>query len=203
MLEPYEWKRSRTVLRREWASNRPNLVDYKELCKNLGGNLINTVGGTKGKINPLQIRPLPKDDESDTDRLFNEDNGINDLALHMKNLEIFFSLYNNSLTDMQMATLKNMLVKLYNNFNIDWSTDVTKLKAEDFPTFKDLHNLILQELQATKSNILSEIAILLSDIANGSDSFIWNGHTTIEDNSNFICFDTNGLQGTSDNVKRT
>lgn len=28
MLEPYEWKRSRTVLRREGASNRPDLVDY-------------------------------------------------------------------------------------------------------------------------------------------------------------------------------
>ena len=95
-----------------------------------------------------------------------------------------------------MAILKNMLVKLYNNFGIDWSTDVSKLKGEDFPTFKDLHNLILQELQATKSNILS-------DIANGSDSFIWNGHTTVEDNFNFICFDTNGLQGASDNVKRT
>ena len=27
MLEPYEWKRSRTVLRREGASNRPDLVD--------------------------------------------------------------------------------------------------------------------------------------------------------------------------------
>jgi hypothetical protein len=27
MLEPYEWKRSRTVLRRERASNRPDLVD--------------------------------------------------------------------------------------------------------------------------------------------------------------------------------
>ena len=29
MLEPYEWKRSRTVLRREGASNRPDLVDYQ------------------------------------------------------------------------------------------------------------------------------------------------------------------------------
>ena len=28
MLEPYEWKRSRTVLRRERASNRPDLADY-------------------------------------------------------------------------------------------------------------------------------------------------------------------------------
>ena len=203
MLEPYEWKRSRTVLRRERASNRPDLVDYKELCKNLGGNLINAVGGTKGKINPLQIRPLPRDDEEETDKLFKEDNGINDLALHIKNLEIFFSLYNSSLTDMQMAILKNMLVKLYKNFGIDWNTDVSRLNSEDFPTFKDLYNLIVEELKISKNNVLLEISILLSDIANGSDSFIWNGHTTVEDNSNFICFDTNGLQGTSDNVKRT
>jgi len=28
MLEPYEWKRSCTVLRRERASNRPDLADY-------------------------------------------------------------------------------------------------------------------------------------------------------------------------------
>ncbi|WP_317368774.1 DUF87 domain-containing protein [uncultured Tyzzerella sp.] len=177
--------------------------EYKELCKNLGGNLINAVGGTKGKINPLQIRPLPKDDESETEKLFNGDNGINDLALHIKNLEIFFSLYNSSLTDMQMAILKNCLIKLYNNFGIDWDTDVSRLKSEDFPTFKDLYDLILEEFKITKNNTLSEISILLSDIAIGSDSFIWNGHTTVEDNSNFICFDTNGLQGTYDSVKRT
>lgn len=38
MLEPYEWKRSRTVLRRERASNRPDLVDYinQERKKGLG-----------------------------------------------------------------------------------------------------------------------------------------------------------------------
>lgn len=30
MLEPYEWKRSRTVLRREGASNRPDLVDWSD-----------------------------------------------------------------------------------------------------------------------------------------------------------------------------
>ena len=37
MLEPYEWKRSRTVLRREGASNRPDLVDYAPLVRRLGG----------------------------------------------------------------------------------------------------------------------------------------------------------------------
>ena len=29
MLEPYEWKRSCTVLRRERAGNRPDLADYE------------------------------------------------------------------------------------------------------------------------------------------------------------------------------
>jgi hypothetical protein len=34
MLEPYEWKRSRTVLRREGASNRPDLVDSGDRAEN-------------------------------------------------------------------------------------------------------------------------------------------------------------------------
>ena len=37
MLEPYERKRSRTVLRRERASNRPDLADYAPLVKAMGG----------------------------------------------------------------------------------------------------------------------------------------------------------------------
>lgn len=44
---------------------------------------------------------------------------------------------------------------------------------------------------------------LLYDIAKGADSFIWNGHSTINSQSQFLCLDTNALQGTSDNMKRT
>ena len=45
--------------------------------------------------------------------------------------------------------------------------------------------------------------MLLYDAAAGSDSFLWNGHTTLEANSRFICLDTHDLQNASDNVKRT
>lgn len=103
MLEPYEWKRSRTVLRRERASNRPDLADYRDLCQNLNGDWINAVGGSKGMINPLQVRPSPRDDEDEKEelRLYRDEgygmnepcNGqLSELAMHMKNLEIFFSL---------------------------------------------------------------------------------------------------------------
>lgn len=52
-------------------------------------------------------------------------------------------------------------------------------------------------------SVYEDLALLLYDIAKGADSFIWNGHSTINSQSQFLCLDTNGLQETSDNMKRT
>ena len=117
--------------------------EYRDLCQNLNGDWINAVGGSKGMINPLQVRPSPRDDEDEKEelRLYRDEgygmnepcNGqLSELAMHMKNLEIFFSLYIPSLTDMQKAVLKKCLVELYQKFHITWDTDVTKLKAVSY-----------------------------------------------------------------------
>lgn len=95
-------------------------------------------------INPLQV-PSPRDDEQEkgTDCLYQDEGyGMNDLALHMKNLEIFFSLYIPSLTDMQKAVLKKSLVELYQKFEIVWDTNIAALKPQDFPVFFDLYRLV-------------------------------------------------------------
>ena len=190
--------------------------EYKDLCKKLNGDWINAVGGSKGMINPLQVRPSPKDmpedkiidkkgDKGYQEPLYvDEGYGMNDLALHMKNLEIFFNLYIPSITDMQRAVLKKCLVELYQKFNITWTTDVSQLSPTDFPTFADLYKLTQEKADTEQDReIYADLAMLLNDIANGSDSFIWNGHSTITTDSNFICLDTNSLQETSDNIKRT
>ncbi|MDD3227907.1 MAG: DUF87 domain-containing protein [Oscillospiraceae bacterium] len=183
--------------------------EYKDLCYNLGcgGDWVNAVGGAGGRFNPLQVRPSPRDDEQEKeiDRLYRDEGyGMNDLALHMKNLEIFFSLYIPSLTDMQKAVLKKSLVELYRNFNITWDTDVSALSPEDFPIFSDLYTLVKKKADTEQDRqAYADLSLLLYDIAEGSDSFIWNGHTTIKNESQFICLDTNALQGTSDSIKRT
>lgn len=181
--------------------------EYKDLCYNLGGDWINAVGGTGGRFNPLQVRPSPRDDDSEkeADRLYRDEGyGMNDLALHMKNLEIFFSLYIPSLTDMQKAVLKKCLVELYQQFHIIWDTDVTELKPTDFPIFSDLYKLVKEKADTEKDRqAYADLSLLLYDIAEGSDSFIWNGHSTIATDSPFICLDTNALQETSDSIKRT
>lgn len=179
--------------------------EYKDLCLNLDGDWINAGGGKGGMLNPLQIRPSPRDDESEADRLYQDEGyGMSDMALHIKNLEIFFSLYLPSLNDMQKAILKQAVIELYNQFHIDWDTNISRLKNEDFPTFSDLHALIGKKADEQKDQrAYRELALLLNDIANGSDSFLWNGHTTIQTHSRCICLDTHSLQNTSDNIKRT
>jgi len=179
------------------------------LCLNLNGDWINAGGGANGKINPLQIRPAPRDSEDEPDekggKLYrDEGNGMSDMALHVKNLEIFFNLYLPSLTDMQKVILKQSVIELYNRFGIYWNTDITTLSNTQFPTFSDLHKLISEKAEKDSNNPdYRDLALLLYDVANGSDSFLWNGHTAVETHSRCICLDTHSLQNTSENIKRT
>ncbi len=179
--------------------------EMKELCIALDGDWINAGGGVNGKINPLQIRPTPVDDD---DKYYkDEGNGMGDMAIYMKNLEIFFSLYLPSISDKQKAILKNTLIELYNSFGIHWETDINQLTNDDFPVFLDLYKLLKEKANdkltsSNEKNEYEELALLLQDIALGSDAFLWNGKSTIKTNTRCICLDTHDLQNTSENIKR-
>lgn len=131
--------------------------EYKDMCRNLNGSWLNAGGGKNGRSNLLQIRPAPRDDDDETDKLYtDEGNGMSDMALHMKTLEIEFSLYLPSLTDMQKAILKQTIIELYNQFGIFWETDIRQLKATDFPILSDLHALLEKKAEANKENPVYE-----------------------------------------------
>jgi len=55
ILEPYEWKRSCTVFRRERASNRPDLADYRPIIEGLGGEVIAISATSPNHINALDM----------------------------------------------------------------------------------------------------------------------------------------------------
>lgn len=181
--------------------------EMKELCRALNGDWINIAGGAKGRgmINPLQIRPVPRDDEDEDAPLFrDEGHGMGDMALYLQTLEVYFKLKIPSLNDMQRAILKQSIIEMYNRFNIFWETDITKLANTDFPIMENLHALI-EEKAATHPDkpIYADLALLLYDMAKGGDSFLCNGHTSVEANSRCIVLDTSALQNTSDETKRS
>lgn len=177
--------------------------EYRDLCHALNGDWVNAAGGSKGMFNPLQIRSAPRDDETEENPLYrDEGHGMSDMALHLKTLEIFFNLNIPSLTDIQRAILKQSIIELYNRWNIFWTTDITTLKNTDFPIMENLHALIEEKAQAYPDKpVYEELALMLSDMAKGGDSFLWNGHTTVETNSKCVVLDTHDLQNTSDSTK--
>lgn len=172
--------------------------EYKDLCRNLDGAWLDA-GGGKAKSNVLQVRSAPLDDDDETNPMYQADE--KPLAQHMKTLDTFFCTYLPSLTDLQKALLKRALTELYEKFGITWDTDVSAFKNTDFPIFSDLYALLQDKSKEEKK--YEDIASLFYDIAMGADSFLWNGHTNINVDNDFVCFDTNKLAEASDRIKST
>jgi len=174
--------------------------EFRDLCKNLGGAWFDA-GGGGAKINPLQIRPAPEDDEDTNgeNMLYQADD--NAMAAQIRTLDVFFKLYLPGLTNFQRALVKQSLVELYGSRGITWNTDFSKLGPESYPVLSDLHALMLKKSETEAD--YRELAAMFYDMAEGADSFLWNGQTNIDIDSGFVCFDTNRLQNGSDEVKRT
>lgn len=185
--------------------------EYKDLCDNLGGKWINCGGGAGGRINPLQVKDVPIDDEEEDNNLFKKDEGkgMSPLALHFQTLRTFFKLYLKDLDDLDQAVLEEVLEELYRNHNIEWDTDTSKILNEQFPVLEDLYNLLLDKINKNNDNTerqkerFKKLSMLLRRSAVGADSALWNGHTTIEADSDFIVLDTHDLQEADDTIKRT
>ena len=184
--------------------------EYKEMCENVGGDWINCGGGSGGRINPLQIKEIPQDDdEKEEDRLYkDEGKGVGALALHFQTLRTFFKLYLRGLEIIDYAMLEEVLEELYANHGITWTTDVRGLPSQQYPLIEDLYKLIqdkLREGQMTekKRERYETLSLLVKRAAEGADAALWNGHTTIQANSDFIVLDTFDLQQADESIKTT
>ena len=185
--------------------------EYKELCENLNGQWINCGGGSGGRINPLQVKDVPKDDEAeegDSSLFKDEGKGMGALALHFQTLRTFFKLYLKDLDSIDYATLEEVLEELYASRGITWDTDTSKIPNEQYPILSDLYTLIdekskLESESLKKRERYEKLASLLRSCAKGADAALWNGHTTITADSDFIVLDTHDLQEADNTIQRT
>ncbi len=185
--------------------------EYKELCENLGGQWINCGGGSGGRINPLQVKDMPVDDEEEDlkEKLFKDEGmGMGALALHFQTLRTFFKLYLKDMDVLDFATLEEVLEELYANKGITWATDTSKISNTQYPVLAELYTFMNEKakqdgITEKKRERYEKLASLLRSAAIGADSALWNGHTTIEASSDFIVLDTHDLQEADDTIKRT
>lgn len=181
--------------------------EYKNLTENVDGDWLNVGSGAGGIINPLQIKAVPLDDEQEQEKVFkDEGKGLGAMALHFQTLRTFFKLLFPELTSLQIALLEETLEELYNKFDIYWNTDISKFRNIDFPIMYDLYELINKKVTATEESQKKQdyeiLQSLIRTIAVGADSALFNGYSSVQADTNFICLDTHNLQDASERVKK-
>lgn len=177
--------------------------EYKTMCENLGGSWVNVIGKNGQIINPLQIRPVPTDDNESM--LEEQTENIGAMALHIQTIRPFFKLLFPDITQNQLSILTTNLEEIYNKFDIYWETDITKIPNDKFPIMKDLYDNVTKNVKKADKEYIADYKIvqgLLRDIAIGADSDIFNGYTTVNDTSKCVVLDTFSLQNSDERIKK-
>ena len=200
---------AKKIMLNEWLNGTKLYIldpesECKNICKAIGGSWIDCSGGkgkNVGRINPLQVNKLPNNIEDEDEDYSNTKSA---LALHMDFLTAFFKLYFPEITSFQMSLLMEILEELYKSFNIDYETDIENIPKEQFPIMEDLYYLLEKKIENPNTKHKDEIEVIKSivrSLAIGHNAEIFNGYTTIEDTSDFLCLDIYSLQGASSNIK--
>lgn len=204
------------ILLNEWAQGSKVIIidpenEYGDLCKNIGGQYIDAAGDPLGRINPLQVRSIPEDDEDEDEPLLSQEDTEKaqrgPLAQHFQVLRSFFRMYLKDMSILEEVLLERALELLYQHKGITWTTDPKSVPNEDWPVLEELYELILAASKPADGEEEPEkewrtLAMRLRSSAIGADSFLWNGPTTIKAESDFIVLNINKLLEADERIMR-
>lgn len=182
--------------------------EYRDLCNNVGGAWIDAGTGIAGIINPLEVRHGADEIDEETN-----ENHSNDLSRHFQTFRTFIKYYLQDLSPYELTKIEEVLIEVYKDKGIDFDTDLSKLKSEDYPIMQDLYNKVLYKLNIAKRDkdarnvieSLEKISSMLKRATFGADAKIFNGTSTInvDKNTDFIVLDIHSLVDSDNTILRT
>ena len=168
--------------------------EYSELANTLHGKIINVGNATYGRLNPFHIITALDDDEA------GEGGGgpAGSFATHLQFLEEFFRQILPDIDKDALEYLNSLVERVYMNFGITAETELSSLRAEDYPVFDDLYDVVLSEFERTSNDYLRQLLRSLVNYISkfstgGRNSNIWNGPSTITTDENFSVFNFQSL----------
>lgn len=171
--------------------------EYCNLAENLNGRVLDVSSSKNGRINPFHII-ASLDDE-------NNDGTSNSFYSHLQFLEEFFRLILQGINSDSLELLNKVIVETYNHKGITAKTDLSTLRAKDYPIFQDLAEEIDKRIEKEKDEYnLSCYKILANYMSKfrrgGRMSALWNGFTTFNPTENFVCFNFQKLLSNKNNL---
>jgi len=174
--------------------------ELEEMTKTYGGDFISLgKGGEFGMINPLEV-VVDVDEEELQQGL-----GYTVLTRTLQSLKAFLKYYSPSIEEDVLAMFSEVLQDTYKRFNIDFNTDFSNFKSKDFPTFDDVYSTIKGRLlsipEMTKEkDVLERLELKIRPFVKEL-RYYFTGHTTIEQDSDFMVFNIKEVMNSDENIR--
>ena len=174
--------------------------ELEEMTKTFNGDFIDLgKGGAYGLINPLEVIMDADEDE------IKDGAGYSVLTRTLQSIKAFMKYYYPSIEDDVLQMFSEVCQETYKRFNIDFNSDFSNLKSEDYPTFDDVYSTIKGKLlsmpEATREKDVMERLELRVRPFIGELRYYFNGHTSLKADSNFIVFNIKELMNSDANIR--
>ncbi len=174
--------------------------ELEEMTKNFGGDFIDLgKGGAYGLINPLEVIMDADEDE------LKDGAGYSVLTRTLQSIKAFMKYYYPSIEDDVLQMFSEVCQETYKRFGIDFNSNFSDFKAEDYPTFDDVYSTIKGKLlsmpEATREKDVMERLELRVRPFIGELRYYFNGHTSLQADSNFIVFNIKELMNSDANIR--
>ena len=174
--------------------------EYSEITRAFGGDQVDIgKGGEFGLINPLEV-VIDADEEEIKQGL-----GSTILTRTLQFLKAFMKYYDPSIQEDVLTMFSEVVQDTYKRFGIDFNTDFSGFTSKDYPTFSDVYATIKGRLmsmteQTQERDIMERLELKIRPIVKEL-KFYFDGHTTIDGNSDFMVFNIKELMNSDSNVK--
>ncbi len=174
--------------------------ELEEMCKNVGGSFLDLgKGGEFGMINPLEVNPDADQEELD------QGLGYTVLTRALQTLKAFMKYLTPSIEEDVLAMFSEVVQDTYKRYKIDFDTDFTKLRPEDYPTFDDVYATIKGRLlsmpdKTRERDVMERLELKIRPLVKEL-RYYFCGHTTLKIDSNIIVFNIRELMNSDENIR--
>lgn len=172
--------------------------EYNILQKNIDGINIDVGNAINGALNPFHIYQILTDggELASSETIFYS---------HLKTLESFFRVILENCNSDVLEIINNSIVEVYNLKGITASTDITNLKAEDYPIFDDLYKYLSKKMEEETNEQIKQLyikanAYIKKFASGGRYSDLWNKPSSLSVDNQFVVFNFQSLFANKNNV---
>ncbi|MEG2751461.1 MAG: hypothetical protein RR916_06610 [Anaerorhabdus sp.] len=168
--------------------------------------------GKKGnQINIFDLKPISVDEEEDDGNVnvWDAELAIYNVIDEFKNL---IRLYKPNISDDCLDVCSELIVSLYNRFNINFQTNFKNINTDEYPVLSDFMKLLMERMEEAKSNnnqklfdIYGKLQSMLKPMTI-EHKYYFDGHTTISKNlegRNILSFGTKILFSKSKELRNS